>query len=143
MNRLVLAERHWERMRSDVEACLPHEACGLLAGKADEVLEVLPIANQERSATRFRMDPVEQIRAFTWIETQGLDLVGIYHSHTAGPESGSPANPGPSATDVADAAYPVAYIVWSRPEGVWQARAYWIEGGRVSEVELHLVPAGK
>ncbi len=123
-------------MRSHVDACRPEEACGLLAGTGEVVHEVLQITNQNHSPTSFRMDPVEQIRAFDWIEAHGLDLIGIYHSHPAGPESGAGGSPGPSPTDIAEAAYPVIHVIWSRPQGVWQARGFLIEDGRALEVEL-------
>ncbi len=125
-------------MRSHVDAARPEEACGLLAGNGELVHEVLQVPNQLRSRTRFRMDPVEQLRAFNWIEAHGLDLIGIYHSHPAGPESGSPGNPAPSPTDILEAAYPVVQIIWSRPDGTWHARGFLIEDGRALEVELQI-----
>lgn len=87
--------------------------------------------NVERSPLRFRMAPREQLRAFDWIEAHGLELLAIYHSHPAGPEI-------PSVTDVSDAAYPVVHVIWSRPQGKWQARGFWIEAGQVSEVTLQI-----
>lgn len=138
MERLILTQEQWNRMRSHVESSRPEEACGLLAGTGTLVQEVLPISNQNRSATSFRMDPIEQLRAFNWMEATGLELIGIYHSHPAGPETGMPGNPKPSPTDVAEAAYPVVQVIWSRPEGTWQARGFSIEEGRALEVELHI-----
>lgn len=135
---LHLRPDHWDRMQAHVEACLPLEACGLLAGKGSHVDEVLSITNQARSPTQFRMDPAEQIEAFEHMDAKGMDLVAIYHSHPAEPGMVPAANPEPSATDIAEAAYPVVYIVWSRPTGQWLARGFWIEGGRLSEVELHI-----
>jgi proteasome lid subunit RPN8/RPN11 len=76
------------------------------------------------------MDPVEQLRAFDRMHSSGMDLLGIYHSHPAGPE-------GPSATDIAEAAYTVVQVIWSHEHGVWKVHGFWIENGRVSEVELH------
>ncbi len=138
ISRLILAPEQWNLMRSHVDACRPEEACGLLAGSDGVVREVLQITNQNHSPSNFRMDPVEQLRAFNSIEAKGLDLLGIYHSHPAGPESGAGGNPGPSPTDIAEAAYPVIHVVWSRPLGVWQARGFSIENGRALEVELEL-----
>ena len=135
-----MTREQWNRMRSHAESCRPQEACGLLAGTGEVVREVLQISNQSGSATSFRMDPVEQVRAFNWIEAGGLELIGIYHSHPAGPETGAPGNPRPSRTDLAEAAYPVAYVIWSRPEGAWQARCFLIEDGRAMEVELRIGP---
>jgi len=138
MQRLILTQEQWSRMRSHVESTRPQEACGLLAGTGELVRAVLEIANQDRSETSFRMDPVEQIRAFNWMEANGLELLGIYHSHPAGPETGAPGNSGLSATDLSQAAYPAAYVIWSRPKGVWQALCFSIEAGRAMAVELRI-----
>ncbi len=110
----------------------PLEACGLLAGKNDSVEAVLKVRNAAQSPVRFRMDPQEQYNAFEWIETNGLDLVGIYHSHPSGPEIAS-------ATDIAEAAYDVVHIIWSRDGQKWSARAFWIEGGEATEVAMKIL----
>ena len=107
----------------------PLEACGLLAGKNARVEKVIFVRNQIQSPTRFVMDPYEQLRAFEWIESHALELIGIFHSHPAGPEI-------TSATDVAEAAYEVVHIIWSPANGQWQARGFWLENGQVSEVPL-------
>ncbi len=132
LRRLNLHPAQMESMRLHVEACLPLEACGLLAGSDDLVHEVIPIPNQAASPTRFQMEPREQLRAFEHIEAQGLDLLGIYHSHPAGPDR-------PSPTDIAEAAYQAVYLIWWRTEGHWSVSAWWIEEGRASEVKLDRV----
>ena len=118
-------------MRAHVQSQAPLESCGLLAGKNDTVKRVFLVANQAKSPVRFRMDPAEQLRVFNCIETNKMELLAIFHSHPAGLET-------VSATDVEEAAYPVVYMIWSRPRGVWQARGFWIEQGKVSEVKLHI-----
>ena len=123
---------HWEAMRAHIENNVPLEACGLLAGKNDSVEKVFLITNQAQSPVRFRMDPTEQLHAFDWIDSNGLELLAIFHSHPAGPET-------VSATDLEEAAYPVVNIIWSRNNGSWQARGFWIEDGRVTEVELRII----
>ena len=110
----------------------PLEACGLLAGKNDQVERVLLVQNQAQSPVRFVMDPYEQFRAFDWIESNGLDLLGIFHSHPAGPETVSP-------TDIAEAAYPVVHVICSQARGQWKLRGFWIENGRVVEVALQII----
>lgn len=126
---LIIHQLHWDAMRAHVESRAPLEACGLLAGKNDLVKKVFLIENQAQSPVRFRMDPAEQLHAFDSIESNEMDLLAIFHSHPAGPEA-------ISATDIEEATYPVVNIVWSRPRGVWQARGFWIEDGRVTEVSL-------
>jgi proteasome lid subunit RPN8/RPN11 len=132
---LKLTRPQWDSMRGHVQACLPLEGCGLLAGKGDRVQHVLPIANQAQSPIRFRMDPAAQIKAFDWIESNGLDLVGIFHSHPTGPQTAS-------ATDIAEAAYAVVQIIWSRQGDDWQARGFWVEDGRLEDVQLVVAGAG-
>lgn len=112
-----------------VDAQKPLEACGLLAGKFNRVEKVILVRNQAQSAVRFVMDPYEQLRAFEWIESQSLELVGIFHSHPAGPGT-------VSATDIAEAAYEVVQLIWSLPNGQWQARGFWLENGQAREVTL-------
>ncbi len=112
--------------------CAPLEACGLLAGKGCRVESVFFVANAAQSPVRFRMDPQEQLETFNQIEARGLELVGIFHSHPAGPER-------PSPTDVAEAAYPVVHLIWFVDGETWRARGFWIEAGRVSEVDLHIL----
>ncbi len=128
---LTIPRQHWQAMRRHVIHCAPLEACGLLAGRGDRAEKMLKMCNTLESPVRFRLDPREQLRAFRWLESRGLELVGIYHSHPCGP-------PHPSPTDVEEAAYPVVHIIWSPQDWEWRARGYWIEAGRVSEVPLQL-----
>lgn len=118
-------------MRVHVETHAPLEACGLLAGKDNSVEKVFLITNQAQSPVRFRMDPTEQLQALEWIDSNGMDLLAIFHSHPAGPET-------VSVTDIEEAAYPVAHIIVSRQNESWQARGFRIEGGRAKEIELKM-----
>jgi len=93
---------------------------------------VILVRNQAQSPARFVMDPYEQLQAFDWIESNGLDLLGIFHSHPAGPETAS-------VTDIAEAAYEVAHLIWSWDQNRWLARGFWIENGRVTEVTLQIL----
>jgi len=128
---LVLTRMHLVEMIRHVDACAPLEACGLLAGRAGRVETVLPIANAEQSPVKFRMDPLEQLRAFDWIDQRGLDLLGIFHSHPAGPETVSP-------TDIAEASYPVVHVVLSRQNGEWRTRGFCIEDGQAFDTVLQV-----
>jgi proteasome lid subunit RPN8/RPN11 len=129
---LTLSKIHWQEMLEHVERHAPLESCGLLAGKKDCVENVIFVRNQAQSPVRFVMDPHEQLQAFDWIDSNALDLLGIFHSHPAGPETAS-------QTDIAEAAYEVVHIIWSRTKGRWQARGFWIEKGNASEVSLQIV----
>jgi proteasome lid subunit RPN8/RPN11 len=131
---LKLKPEHLQAMRGHVSTQAPLEACGLLAGIQDSVETVLRVRNADQSPVRFRMDAQEQYNAFEWIEAQVLDLVGIFHSHPSGPETVSP-------TDIAEAAYDVVHIIWSRTGQKWRARGFWIEKGMVTDVDLQVLTA--
>jgi proteasome lid subunit RPN8/RPN11 len=129
---LTLSKTLWQEMQDYVQQHAPLESCGLLAGKNDRVEKVIFVRNQSQSPARFVMDPYEQLRAFDWIESNELDLLGIFHSHPAGPE-------GASVTDIAEAAYEVVHLIWSRNQDGWQAHGFWIENGGAIEVSLQIV----
>ena len=130
-HQLILGKTQWQEMLDYVKHSAPLESCGLLAGKNERVEKVLFIRNQAQSPVRFVMDPYEQLKAFDWIESNHLDLLGIFHSHPAGPET-------VSATDIAEAAYEVVYLIWSRNQNRWQIRGFWIENGNAAEVHLQI-----
>ncbi len=128
---LLLNETLLQEMIAYVDQHAPLEACGVLAGKGARVEKMIGVLNQAQSRVRFVMDPYEQLRAFDWIEGHSLDLVGIFHSHPAGPETAS-------ATDMLEAAYAVVHVILSRTGVQWKARGFWIEEGKSSEVTLQI-----
>lgn len=129
---LALSDSLLQEMIAYVDQHAPLEACGLLAGKEGRAEKMIGVLNQAQSRVRFVMDPYEQFHAFDWIETHGLALVGIFHSHPSGPET-------VSATDIAEAAYEVVHVILSRQKDEWQARGFWIEAGSAREVTLQVV----
>ena len=129
---LTLGKNHWLEMLEHVDGHAPLEACGLLAGKDDRVEKVILVRNQVQSRVRFVMDPYEQLQAFEWIDSNRLELLGIFHSHPAGPET-------VSLTDIAEAAYEVVHLIWSRNQNGWKARGFWIENGSATEVALQII----
>ena len=132
MKSLTLTNEQLQKMIAHVDNHAPLEACGLLAGRGSTVESVLVMQNQAQSPVRYVMDPIEQLHAFEWIESNGLDLIGIFHSHPTGPETVSP-------TDIAEAAYAVVYVILARVDGVWCARGFWIEHGDFREVTLQIL----
>ena len=130
----------WEQMRLDVARRAPEEACGLLAGLRQgsqlQASRLFITANLLHSATRYRIDPHEQLAAFNQMEAEGLELVGIYHSHPHGPEE-------PSPTDLAEAYYPeVVYLIWSGRNGEWSCQAYSIQQALVTPVRIKILKTG-
>ena len=129
MKPLHVTKEQLQHMISHVDKHAPLEACGLLAGRDATVEKIFFVQNQAQSSVRYVMDPIEQLNAFEWIDSNGMDLLGVFHSHPAGPET-------VSSTDVAEAAYAVTYIILARVEGEWRMRGFWIEDGSFCEVTL-------
>ncbi|MDR7486785.1 MAG: M67 family metallopeptidase [Armatimonadota bacterium] len=131
-----------ELPRALVEAMLdharqefPNECCGLLAGRGSRVERLLRGRNADQSPFTYRLDPQEQLQFFKAMDAEGLELLGIYHSHTQSPAY-------PSRTDVARAFYPDAvYVILSlRSPGAAnhevEVRAFRIKDGAVTEEDL-------
>jgi proteasome lid subunit RPN8/RPN11 len=131
MQSLTLSKEQLQKMIAHVDSHAPLEACGLLAGLNSKVEAVLEVTNQAQSEVRYVMDPIGQLKAFEWIESNGLELIGIFHSHPTGPETVSP-------TDIAQAAYAVVYVILARVDNSWRARGFWIKDNAFSEVTLQV-----
>ena len=134
--RLYIALEVWHTILTHVEACLPEEACGFLAGEGGQARLALPVENSAHSPVRFRMNPEGQLEGMARIEDESLSMVAIYHSHPQGPS-------GLSVTDLAEAAYPEsALLVVSPTGGKWQGRAFLIEAGSPHELKVLIGETG-
>jgi proteasome lid subunit RPN8/RPN11 len=84
---LVLSEVQIELLRAEVEKSFPVEACVLLFGKHSgdvvTVGKVIVARNILKSTTRFEVDPMFVAFAFEQAEKEGLDFIGLFHSHPA------------------------------------------------------------
>ncbi len=129
---LRISSAQWESMKQHVDFHAPQEACGLLAGKGVDVSATYPITNILQSRVQFRMQPEEQLMAFLEIEEQGLDLVGIYHSHPAGPQY-------LSSRDIDEAYYPeVVHLIWFIQNRSWSCLGYRIQDGQSVQVPIQV-----
>lgn len=109
---------------------LPEEACGLIAGLLNRAEKFVAVTNVLHSPTAYQMDAREQITAFQQIESAGLELIGIVHSHPNGPAR-------PSLTDIKMVAYTeVANFILSRVNGQWNLHAFSIDETGVEEIQI-------
>jgi len=110
------------------------EACGLIASRDGTPGTVYPVANVAEDPGRFfQMEPKGQIEAMRAMRDRGEALFAIFHSHPDAPAS-------PSATDIAESAYPDALhlIVSLNTKGVLEMRGYRIIDGEAREEALEL-----
>jgi proteasome lid subunit RPN8/RPN11 len=84
---LVLDPRQLDAIRRHGEADYPREACGLIGGIVEPerkvAVQLVPMRNSRPDAprTRYLIDPEAFRRAQQQLERDGLDVVGVYHSH--------------------------------------------------------------
>lgn len=107
---------------------LPNEGCGLLLGTTDGVVrEVVASQNVADSAKVYEIDPKVLLRAYRRADAEGLEVLGVFHSHTH-----SEAYPSP--TDVAQAPDPSwHYAIVSFAHRPYALRSYRIDDDLVSE----------
>ena len=136
LTELQLAREIVDRMIEHSLAERPNEACGLLASKDGKVVSVVKMANAAGSPVRYALDPKEQFGAYRMFDEQGLDLAGVFHSHTH-------TEAYPSPTDVRLASEDVPYLIVSLADEPPTVRAYrilkenmWDEEGEVQEVPV-------
>ena len=112
----------------------PEEACGLLAGVVDgnaaEASVCYPGRNLAASRTLYELDPKDHLRADRDAEQRGLEIVGVFHSHTH-------TQAYPSPTDVARAPDPFwHYVVVSLQSDEPELRSFRIVDGEIAEEPL-------
>jgi proteasome lid subunit RPN8/RPN11 len=119
-----------DQIVAHARAGLPNEACGILAGVDGRVERFFPAESDEPSPYYYRIESRDQIRIMNEIDEAGLDLVGIYHSHTSSPAF-------PSRTDAEQAFWPDAvYVIVSLASPEADVRGYRIRDMEVTEEEL-------
>lgn len=131
MPELIIPKHILDRMVAHCKAAYPLEACGILAGRDNQVTRVYEMTNTEASPVSYFMDSNEQFQAMKEIRNTGTEMLAIYHSHPNSPAV-------PSQKDVSLAFYAEsAYVIVSladmdRPE----IKAYLISEGCISEIAI-------
>lgn len=109
----------------------PRECCGLLVGDQRAVAIAVPMRNAAATPrTRFRIDDSDHIalRRLLRAASPRRHIVGVYHSHPAGP-------PVPSARDLAEAHYPDwIYVIVGFAGERARVRAFALESGRLRPI---------
>jgi proteasome lid subunit RPN8/RPN11 len=77
----------WTVMVAHAEATFPNECCGVMLGKIDGdrkmVTRALPMENAYKGTQedRYEIRPEDLLAADRGARADGLDLIGIFHSH--------------------------------------------------------------
>ena len=131
----------YDQMIAHCRRHYPKEACGILAGRDGNVEQVFPMTNLDNSPISYTLDPKEQLQVQRTMEHANLQLLAIYHSHTATAAY-------PSSVDVAQASElgvallmpDVRYVLVSLKDRQQpEIKNYTIREGRVVPDDLQLL----
>ena len=131
---LRLKHHHLTVLTEEALRVDPVEACGLLFGKKTpatiHVKRVVVSQNQLDSATRFEIDPENVVAAFSEADKEGLDFVGLFHSH--------PASATPSPIDLKSMKLwgDAVWLILSSTDG--GVAAYQMKNGKVIEIRIRV-----
>ena len=120
---LRLSETLAEEVRREGALAYPGECCGVLAGRAGEVKEVIQLVPMPNRRTddphRYLITPEDVRRVTAELRASGLEVLGYYHSHPDHPAA-------PSAFDT-DLAWPwYSYVIVSVERGRAAELSSWI-----------------
>lgn len=114
---------------------LPLEACGLLAGPPgrSDATVCYPTRNAAKSSRVYEVHGIDYRDADDDAEARGLEILGVFHSHTH-------TDPYPSPTDVASALFPQwHYVLVSLRDDAPMTRSFRIVDGKISEEPVVLI----
>jgi len=131
---LRLQRSHVESLKRETERVHPVEACAMLFGKLSKneaVVEKVEVAqNRLRSTTRFEVDPEKVAASITEAEKEGLEFIGLFHSH-----------PAPAAPSSIDRKFmrlwgDALWLILSSTDG--NLAAYQLTDGKVKEATIRI-----
>lgn len=132
---LQLTRRTWLEILAEAWRAYPLEACGLLVGPpaGGAVTRFVPIDNADASSRVYTLESRQYLRAARAADDDGLELVGVVHSHTHTVAY-------PSPTDVERAQVPewhwaIVSLGWGLPE----LRSFRIRDGGIREEAVTLL----
>ena len=124
---LALPNRAFAEMIGHAYDGYPLEACGLLVGRGDRVDRFVACTNEAASARIYTIPAQELLRAERAAEADGMEIIGVFHSHTH-------SEPYPSPTDVEQAPDPGwHYVIVSLKREAPETRSFRIVDGTISE----------
>jgi len=113
----------FNEIKNHLEASFPYEGCGFLFGeeKGSRVItKMVPALNNKTGdqRRRFEISPLDYMKAERLALTEGLTLLGIYHSHPNHPAI-------PSEHDRIQAMPYFSYLILSIQEGNFAKATSW------------------
>lgn len=131
-----IGKEAYDGMIAHCESGYPYEVCGVMIGNGKEISHYRKCRNlieedsvdtefknsnklgSERLRDRFELDPKSYLEADEWARSEGLEILGIYHSHPDHPSK-------PSETDRQIASPYWGYIIFSINDGRFNDARLW------------------
>jgi proteasome lid subunit RPN8/RPN11 len=130
LERVVITRRIWDAVQAHALEARPVECCGLLGGDGHVISSVYRLRNEaDRPETRYFASPEDLFAAMKAMRQEGLEMMGIYHSH---PNSSAY----PSKSDVELAFYSDSIYFIVSLAGAVEISAFRIDNGNISRVEI-------
>lgn len=127
---LTISQTHLDEIIAHATREYPLEACGLLAGEAEQVKAFYKTRNDAQSARIYTVNPMDYLKADRDAEARGMSIIGVVHSHTH-----SEAYPSP--TDVNQAPDPSwHYVLVSLKQKDAVVRSFSIIDGNIVEESI-------
>lgn len=129
MRRIAISQHDERALLAHASDRMPNESCAILLGRGDQVTRIFLADNAEESPVAFTIPAEQLLEAYRMAGTEGLDVVGIFHSH---PNSQAY----PSETDKRFMRInPVVWVIYSWTHG--NLNGYVLEpDGTVAKVEV-------
>jgi len=88
---VAISQQTLDKIIEHSESGYPHEVCGVLIGKNNSITEYKICNNltTQRSHDRYELDPSSFNDADKWARSEGLEILGIYHTHPDHPSKPS------------------------------------------------------
>ena len=132
---LRLKVHHVDLLKEEARKVHPIEACAMLFGKSTQkeviVQKVVAAPNKLHSTTRFEIHPETVVEAITEADKEGLDLIGLFHSH-----------PAPATPSIIDHKFmklwgDAVWVIYSSTNG--DLAAYQMKNSEIREVTIRIV----
>ncbi|MFA4843396.1 MAG: Mov34/MPN/PAD-1 family protein [Candidatus Margulisiibacteriota bacterium] len=128
-----ITERQYHIILKQAQDSFPYEAGGILGGREDTILGVLPIANKafEKGTQTFSLGNDDLERAYHFLVKHKLEYLGVYHTHPKG-------IPYPSEQDLAHN-QKYLFIIGLRDRYNPELYAWRVEDGRVFREDVKII----
>ncbi|MCU0480783.1 MAG: M67 family metallopeptidase [Anaerolineae bacterium] len=130
--RLVLSQVAYTDLIHHAKTGYPDEICGLLTGRGELVMQIIPTKNGASDTKSAFLIPTGELNDhLPKLRAEGLNLVGFYHSHP-----NSPAIPSPTDVRELDNGLKLPHVLVGITPPYTDIKGWWIENGQVNLIEI-------